>query len=55
VTGWKPLDTRKVLDRARKQQEATTTANVGGFVGPAFVPVQRPPVTPPKRKKKDRP
>lgn len=49
---WKTFDTRKTLDKQR--QEATTSAGVGGFVGPAFrVPVMRPPDLL-KRKKKDR-
>ena len=50
---WKSLDTQKLLDRKRKQ-EATTSAGVGGYVGPAFGQIQRPPMVQPKRKKKDR-
>jgi len=51
---WKPLDTKRVIERQRKQQEATTSAGVGGFVGPAFGPsvLRPPPVQAPKRKRK---
>jgi hypothetical protein len=49
---WKTLDTQKTLDQKRKQ-EATTSAGVGGFVGPAFkVPLFRPATVEPSRKKK---
>jgi hypothetical protein len=54
MRGWKTLDVRKTLDRAKKQLEATTSANVGGFAVP-LGSVLRPPVDDlKKRKKKDR-
>ena len=60
MTDWKPFDTKKTLDRRKKQHdEATTSAGVGGYVGPAFkvpVPLKRqvPEPIQKKRKKKDR-
>lgn len=57
MSDWKPLDTKKTLERRRKQHdEATTSAGVGGYVGPAFkipVPLKRQvPVEAPKKKRK---
>lgn len=57
---WEPLDAERAIKRAREQREQTTSANAGGFVGPAFgpsvfrrepLPSVRPPA-PRKRKKK---
>jgi hypothetical protein len=45
---WKSLDTSKAIEDARKRrEEATTSANVGGFA----VPFGAQPLRPPKLKK----
>lgn len=50
--GWKTLDTKEVVDSARKQAESTTSANAGGFAVPFGAEPLRPPVLKPKKKKK---
>lgn len=64
MTKWKTLDTADVVRRQRKQQEQTTSGNVGGFEVPLGgaplrrqVPIHTPPYEAakpvrPKRKKK---
>lgn len=53
MTGWKPIDTQKVIDASRKQNESTTSAGVGGFAVPLGAEPMRPPlIKKPKKKRK---
>lgn len=50
---WEPLDTKKLLEKQRKQKESITSGNVGSFEVPLGTEVLRPPlVKKPKKKKK---
>lgn len=55
--GWETLDTQEAVERQRRQQEQTTSANVGGFPVPIGQPLRRQAPIPPykevKPKKRD--
>lgn len=57
MSDWKPLDTKKAIEKQRRQHESTTSAGVGGYTvplggGPLRPPAPVPPYKNVKPKKK---
>jgi hypothetical protein len=49
---WETLDTKKVLEKRKRQQQETTSGSVGAFAVPLGAEPMRPPmVVKPKKKK----